>query len=73
MTIHEPGQKSWGEGRGYGKFSEGKVGVKIFLKMLLQICENPERSQTFSEKWHFLAKKVKNFFKNAIFRREGIG
>jgi hypothetical protein len=39
------------------------LGFKFFLKILLQICDNPERSQKFSEKWHFLAKK---FFKNAI-------
>jgi hypothetical protein len=46
----------------------GRVGVKeICLKILLQICDNPERSQKFSEKVHFLAQKVKNFFKNAIF------
>jgi hypothetical protein len=53
------------------------------LKILLQICDNPERSQKFSEKmafftqksknflqkWHFLAKKVKIFFKNAMLKR----
>jgi hypothetical protein len=43
------------------------------LKILLQICDNPERSQKFSEKWHFLAKKVKNFFKNAIFFAKNLG
>jgi hypothetical protein len=42
-------------------------GVKKNLKILLQICENLERFQKFSEKWEFLAKKVKVFFKNAIF------
>jgi hypothetical protein len=31
----------------------GGGGVKKFLKILLQICENLETSQTFSEKWHF--------------------
>jgi hypothetical protein len=29
----------------------GRVGAKeIFLKIFLQICENPKRSQKFSEK-----------------------
>jgi hypothetical protein len=37
------------------------------LKILLQLCDNPKRSQKFSEKRAFLLKKVKNFFKNAIF------
>ncbi len=47
-----------------------RVGVKEnFLKILLQICENPKRSQKFSEKFHFLAKKVKILFKNTIFLR----
>jgi hypothetical protein len=35
---------------GGGKFSGGQVGVKKFLKILLQICENPEGSQKCSEK-----------------------
>jgi hypothetical protein len=43
---------------------KGGGGVKKILKILLQICDNPERSPKFSEK---MAKKVKNFFKNAIF------
>jgi hypothetical protein len=30
-------------------------GVKFFLKILQQICENLKRSQKISEKWHFLA------------------
>jgi hypothetical protein len=33
----------------------------------LQICENLERSQKFLKKWHFLAKRVKTFIKNANF------
>jgi hypothetical protein len=37
------------------------------LKRFLQIFDNPERSKKFSEKMAFLAKKVKNFFKNDIF------
>ncbi len=52
----------------------GRVGVKENfkggrgqknLKILPQICDNPERSRKFSKKGHFIAKKVKNFFKNA--------
>jgi hypothetical protein len=72
LTIHEPGQKSWGEaeGRGLENFFRD-VGVKIFLKSLLQICDNPEKSQKFSEKMTFSSQKslknVKNLFKNAIF------
>ena len=49
------------------KFLRG--GVENFLKILLQICENLERFQKFSEKWDFLAKKVKVSFKNAIFSK----
>ncbi len=60
--IHEPGQKSWGEGRGFMKiFRGGSGGVKNFLKILLQICDNPERSQNFSEKMAFFSQKSQKF------------
>jgi hypothetical protein len=54
-----------GEGRGLGNFLGGWRG-QTFLKSFLQICDRPERSQKISEKLHFLGKKVKNIFKNAI-------
>ena len=54
-----------------------------FFDNFLHICENLERfqnisekmsffsqkSQNFLQKWHFLAKKVKIFFKNAMLKR----
>jgi hypothetical protein len=45
-------------------FRGGKV--KFFLKILLQVCENLERSQIFSGKYHFLAKKVKFFSRGRV-------
>jgi hypothetical protein len=63
--VHEPGQKSWGEGRGLGNFLGGWRG-QTFLNILMQICDNPERSHKFSENLHFSGKKVKHIFKNAI-------
>jgi hypothetical protein len=56
--VHEPGQKSWGEGRGLGNFLGGWRG-QTFLKILLQICDYSKRSQKFSENLFFEAKKSK--------------
>ncbi len=64
--IHEPGQKSWGEGRGYGKFL-GVEGSKNFRKFYCRFVIILRSPKNFLKKWHFLAKKVKNFFKSAIF------
>jgi hypothetical protein len=42
-------------------------GVKIFLKILLQICDNPKRSQKFSEKMAFFSQKSQNFLQKCLF------
>jgi hypothetical protein len=39
----------------------GRVGVKKNLKILLHICDNPERFQNFSEKMTFFSQKSKKF------------
>jgi hypothetical protein len=46
---------------------QGRVGVKIILKILLQICADDKRSQNFSEKFAFLAKKSKISLKMPFF------
>ncbi len=55
----------------------GRVGVKEnfkggeesknFQKFYCRFVIIPRGPQNFLKKWHFLAKKVKNFLKNAIF------
>jgi hypothetical protein len=47
---------------------KGGGGVKKILKILLQICDNPERSQKFSEKMAFLSQKSKKFLQKCHFR-----
>jgi hypothetical protein len=66
--------KNLGEELGLRKSFKG-AGAQISLKILLQICENPEKSQKVLQKCHFLAKKLKKvkiLFKNAIFSKNFI-
>jgi hypothetical protein len=42
-------------------------GVKKILKILLLICDNPERSQKFSEKMAFFSQKSKKFLQKCHF------
>jgi hypothetical protein len=69
LYIHEPGQKSWWEGRGEGKFLGGGR-VKKILKFFLQIFNNPERFQIFSEKMAFYSQKSQKFLQKCHFRWE---
>ena len=65
IDIHEPGQKYWGEG--LRKIFRGGRGHKIFWKFSWRFLIIPRGPKKILKKWHFLAKKVKNFFKNDIF------
>jgi hypothetical protein len=50
----------------------GRVEVKEnFLKILLQICENLERSQKFSEKMTFFGQKSQKFLQKSIILGRG--
>jgi hypothetical protein len=42
-------------------------GVKKFSKILLQICDNPERSQKISEKRAFFCQKSQKFLQKCHF------
>ncbi len=46
---------------------KGGEGSKNFRKFYCRFVIIPRGPKNFLKKWHFLAKKVKNFFKNAIF------
>jgi len=59
-----------GGGKGLRKIFRGG-GVKKFLKILLQICDNPERSQKFSEKMAFFSQKSKKFLQKCHFFNYG--
>jgi hypothetical protein len=45
----------------------GRVGVKKFLKILLQICDNHERSKKFSKKMAFFSQKSQKFLQKCHF------
>jgi hypothetical protein len=64
--IHEPGQISWGEGRGLRHFLGGGRGQN-FMKIFLQICVNLEMSQKFSEKMAFFSQKSHKFLQKLPF------
>jgi hypothetical protein len=45
----------------------GGGGVEFFWKILLHICDNPERSQTFPEKMAFFSQKSQKFLQKCHF------
>jgi hypothetical protein len=44
----------------------GRGGVKKNLKILLQICDNPEGSKTFCDKMAFFSQKSKKFLHSVL-------
>ncbi len=52
---------------GLRKILRGGGGVKKFLKILLQICDNPKRSPKFSEKMAFFSQKSQKFLQKCHF------
>jgi hypothetical protein len=53
--------KILGGGLGLRKIFRGGGGVKNFLKILLHICDNPERSKNICEKMAFFSQKMAFF------------
>jgi hypothetical protein len=49
-------------------FRGGAGGVKTILIFFLQICDNPEKNQKFSEIMAFFSQKSKKFLQKCHFR-----